>query len=61
MLRGTDAQLLPKRVPISVQERREHFIEDSIGLGTIFGDPRPHRGEGVGKSSVAAAACELAC
>ena len=61
VFRGSDADLTPEVVAISIQQRREHLTEHTITLRAILGHPRPHRGEGVRKAvRVAAAAGELA-
>ena len=49
MFRRANADLPTKLVSISIQEGREDLTKHAIDLGTIFGDPCPHRGEGVGK------------
>ena len=60
MFGGADADLLTKLVLITIQEGCEDLAERPIGLGTILGYPRPHRGERVGEAfGFAATAREL--
>ena len=50
MLDGADAHLPAQWVGIPLYERSQHPAPHSIAFGSIVGDPRPHRGERVGKA-----------
>ena len=50
MLDGADAHLPAPWVGVPVYERSQHPAPHSIAFGSIVGDPRPHRGERVGKA-----------
>ena len=56
VFRGSDANLIPQVVAISIQQRREHLAEYTITIRPILRHPRPHRGEAVGEAGVVAPA-----